>query len=1234
MTGPTLARHAARPWLACLLVVGVVFLLPREAHTRSPAAFIDAAVARAVARVEASSDAEAYAALRRLWRLWETADPSDVERALVQLSLDRRRSAPPRAYAGLLSAYARRRRGDLAGARKRIAELGYLDRWLVVGPFDNDNKAGIDELVLPEKERSQPIIYDRAFVGKAHPVRWRVSPDVHVYGYVDFGAMMRPREAICAVATNYLRGKPRPMSLWMAARGAFRLYFNDRLVLKDPAYRQLDAERHAVQVNLLDGTNRITVKVCGANAPPAFALRLAERDGEPAKGIVVAADQEASVAYASAASARGKPTTESKRPLPFGPLAELERAVKARPSDPAAMEAWAGFLLRTGADPEGEHLARDWASRAAVAEPRFERAMLAAELAEDRNGRRQWLDRAAPLASKNEQKVALWMARGRLARAGSQWRDAVPFYDRVLTVDPHHAQALLGKFDLYVEAGLSRTALGLLRDASEKQPHCVALLRALAGQLRSLGRETEALEAARRYAALRFDDGGYLKEQMDLAVARRDKAAATHWAGRLLASEPSSLWAHGTVARAQWAQGETDEAEKTYRRGLAIAPHDRATLRALASLYGELGRRRDQIRTLERVLRVAPHDKQVRKYLEHLDPRALRADERHAWPAERFLAQRESKQASGRRVLRKLHVTTVYDNGMASRFRQLVFQPQDEESARRARQFVFVYHADRQLAQLRAAKVYRKDGRVDEATRSFQAPLNDPSINMYTLQRRFVVELPPIEVGDIVELRYRIDDVVPQSEMSGHFGEVEYIQGVDPIEQAEYILTAPDEKKLSLSVNGLKLRERDSKQLEGHTRDRLVFSDVPPVAREDRMPPLAELAGHIHVSSFQSWKKLGAWYARLSRDKLDVDDAVRKRAQDLTAGLSSVRQKVAAIYHYVSSELRYVALEFGIEGIRPRRAALTLARGWGDCKDKATLIVSLLRELGIEAELVLVRTSLRGGVATKTPSLAVFDHAIAYIPVLDLYLDGTAELTGTSELPLMDRGALGLRITSEGGRLVRLPHAKASETSEQREVELSVTAEGLVRFRGVLTVRGADASRWRRRYLAEATRQDRLASDWGKFFGSVKLLQGQTRVGPLAQLERAVRLEVSGTAVVRRDGDAYVVPVGRGWRMSARFAGQIRRRQPVVLGAKRVYGESWKLTVPDGMRAVSVPKPARLESPLADYLRRVERKGRTIVVTSEMRMKAARVPVASYQAWRRFCQRVDAHGSPLILIAR
>src|SRR6185312_11780390 len=67
---------------------------------------------------------EAYVALRRLWREWESGDPALVEEAIHEVAIDGRATPATRAYAGLLEAYARRRRGDLDGARSRIAALG------------------------------------------------------------------------------------------------------------------------------------------------------------------------------------------------------------------------------------------------------------------------------------------------------------------------------------------------------------------------------------------------------------------------------------------------------------------------------------------------------------------------------------------------------------------------------------------------------------------------------------------------------------------------------------------------------------------------------------------------------------------------------------------------------------------------------------------------------------------------------------------------------------------------------------------------------------------------------------------------------------------------------------------------------------------------------------------------------------------------------------------------------
>jgi hypothetical protein len=126
----------------------------------------------AMAQIAAYKDRpEAYAALRQLWQKWEEDDPTAVEEGLAAIAADGAIGPAERAYAGLLGAYARRRRGDLAGAQARIAALGFVDRWLVVGPFGNDQKSGLDEARVPEQELAEPIVLDRSFEGKERPVR-------------------------------------------------------------------------------------------------------------------------------------------------------------------------------------------------------------------------------------------------------------------------------------------------------------------------------------------------------------------------------------------------------------------------------------------------------------------------------------------------------------------------------------------------------------------------------------------------------------------------------------------------------------------------------------------------------------------------------------------------------------------------------------------------------------------------------------------------------------------------------------------------------------------------------------------------------------------------------------------------------------------------------------------------------------------------------------------------------
>src|SRR4029079_1904765 len=135
-----------------------------------------------------------------------------------------------------------------------------------------------------------------------------------------------------------------------------------------------------------------------------------------------------------------------------------------------------------------------------------------------------------------------------------------------------------------------------------------------------------------------------------------------------------------------------------------------------------------------------------------------------------------------------------------------------------------------------------------------------------------------------------------------------------------------------------------------------------------------------------------------------ADDEVRRTARGLVKRGMTDAERARAVYDFVVSSTRYVGLELGIHGYKPDKGTHVHARRFGDCKDKAALTIALLREVGAPAELVLVRTRRGGQLAPEPASLAIFDHAIVYVPKLDRYLDGTAEFSGLAELPAQDQG--------------------------------------------------------------------------------------------------------------------------------------------------------------------------------------------------------------------------------------
>jgi transglutaminase-like putative cysteine protease len=568
-------------------------------------------------------------------------------------------------------------------------------------------------------------------------------------------------------------------------------------------------------------------------------------------------------------------------------------------------------------------------------------------------------------------------------------------------------------------------------------------------------------------------------------------------------------------------------------------------------------------------------------------------------------------------------VNTVFDNGLGSSFRQFAVQVHDDEGARRYRTFPIQYDPDSQRVELRLARVHRKDGRVLESVRSYEQQLGEPWYRIYYDTRAQVIVLPDLEQGDIVEVRYRIDDVAHRNLFADYYGDLHTLQGFVPTARMEYVLITPANRKFYVHEPKLPGLEHQQK-VEGEQRiDHWLALDLPAIVAESGMPGMTETSPYLHVSTYDSWQSVGKWYWGLIKDQLYADAALKKTVRDLVAGATTTRQKVERIHRWVVTNTRYVGLEFGIHGYLPYRVPLIVQRGFGDCKDKASLLYTMMREAGVEARIVLLRTRRNGGLESAPASLAIFDHAIAYVPELDMYLDGTAEHSGTSELPSQDQGVVVLLVGPSGAELRTTPVFDADKNRRSRKLEVALAADGAAEVEGREVVAGSEAAGYRGYYEAVGTRAERFERSLGSLYPGVKLKEQS--FSPLDDREQPVRYSyrIEVQQLARWDGDELRLEPTVLKDLVQSMARQPSRKHALDLESARAYDEERIVKLPAGFEVRDLPAGGEVSSRFGRLRLELSRGAGTVTARTELVLQSDRVSEAEYPEFRRFIQAAD-----------
>ncbi|MBB4185294.1 transglutaminase-like putative cysteine protease [Sinorhizobium terangae] len=344
------------------------------------------------------------------------------------------------------------------------------------------------------------------------------------------------------------------------------------------------------------------------------------------------------------------------------------------------------------------------------------------------------------------------------------------------------------------------------------------------------------------------------------------------------------------------------------------------------------------------------------------------------------------------------------------------------------------------------------------------------------------VDLSDVRVGDIVDYSttYDVTPTVAKDLLYTRF----QAEWGEPVALTRERIIWPTEKPLNIRAvrTGLKPRVTQSG---GETSYLWETANPAPVKPQDNLPVDYPNFGFAEISSEFDWQPVVDAVLPFYQPTESFPADFEAKLAEIEARHGAREDRLIAALRLVQDEIRYVSLSMGAGSYVPRHPEAVLASGFGDCKDKALLLVSALRRLGIEAEAALTDIDEGRALEHAVPGLQAFDHVIVKAKIGERvwWLDATDYLQGGRAANIVppDYG-FALPLVASGAAIEKLPVKELLEPTQSVAERFAFPRrDGEPLVLTVNTIyRNADADRMRRR-LAHASKA-KLADDYIQYY--------------------------------------------------------------------------------------------------------------------------------------------------------
>jgi hypothetical protein len=583
--------------------------------------------------------------------------------------------------------------------------------------------------------------------------------------------------------------------------------------------------------------------------------------------------------------------------------------------------------------------------------------------------------------------------------------------------------------------------------------------------------------------------------------------------------------------------------------------------------------------------------------------------------------------------------TIVKDNGEIVTHERIAFRILRPEGRAYAKHSVS-FDSETKLSSFRGWSITAKGQEYETKEKdAFERSLGDQQEFVDTKEKTMV--LPGADVGTVVGFEYE------QKRRPYMFQDSWSFQDMIPVEKSRYTLRLPAKWEYRADW----VNHAEQKPVEQNGAYVWEISDVPRIEREYHEPLPDSLAGHMIVTFFsetathrnaESWKELGNWYAQFTAGAREPSPALQAKVQELAPASLPMFERIKALSLFAQRDVRYYAIEIGVGGFRPHPAAEIFSHRYGDCKDKATVLSSMLAQIGVKSYYMVIDDK-RGLFNEKTPPHVGFDHMILVIQMPEasfsqklpgmfehpklghlLIFDPTNDLVPLGHLPYYEQDSFGLLLTDSGGELIHLPVSSPDLNKIHRTAKLNLLPDGTLQGE-IEEVRSGYMAMTGREFLQHQSQNDRkkmLEQFWGPNLGSFQVDSFELQNENDIDKDLVLRYKFTAAHYAKSAGPLLLVRPRVVGEMAGTYDATKPRHYAYEIDAPFLRSDSVEITLPEGYTVDELPEPAKAEFSFAAYTSKAEKSGNVLKYSRQYKMETTQVPLERMEQLRKLFSQI------------